>query len=178
MQPQPELTATIVGFPVPPSANSLYAWAPTYRRMIKTKKYKEYEREVTKWVMASGSQVKAARQFFHGLNNQVIHIDATFYMRSKEIICLDGKPKKNDTANRLKALHDVLSSMVIGIDDSYFWSGSFSKEVADKPSVSIEFKLRSIQHGSTTGTDRAEAGAERGPEVQGAEGNSGKTSDE
>lgn len=130
--------------PVPPSANQLYAFAKTYNRMVKTKVYREYEREVLRWRQLNELQIKDCRDFFRDLGNQVINVDATFYMPKTEIICKSGKPKRNDTSNRLKALHDVLSEL-IGIDDCYFWSGSFQKLSTDsEPYVDIKFRLRSM----------------------------------
>lgn len=59
-----------------------------------------------------------------------IHIDTVFYMQRSRIFTKAGTPKRNDTSNRLKALHDALAKM-LGIDDSYFWSCSADKVAVD-----------------------------------------------
>jgi hypothetical protein len=139
---------TINGFPMPPSVNQLYAWSPRAGRMVKSKLCGAYERTVGKWILTNGSQLEQLRLFTKDLGAYVFDVDAMFYMERKAIICKDGKPKKNDTSNRIKALHDVLSS-IVGVDDSYFWSLSADKQVLPltytKPYVDITFKLRNIE---------------------------------
>lgn len=136
---------TITGLPVPPSVNQLYAYV--CNRLIKTKSYKLYEHATYKWLTVNPEQIRNVRTFFKDIGDHVIHVDAIFHMKRKDVICKTGKPKKNDTSNRLKALHDILGSVIIGVDDSYFWSGSFEKIAIDdsgEPSVDITFKLRKI----------------------------------
>lgn len=133
-------------FPVPPSANALYAYVKN--RMVKTAKYRKYEQEVFKWLTVNHDKVREIRSFVKDLSPFVLHVDATFHMKRSDIICLNGKPKRNDTSNRLKALHDVLSMIIIGVDDSYFWSGSFHKVAireSKDPSVEITLILRPIE---------------------------------
>lgn len=57
-----------------------------------------------------------------------LHVDAIFKFHEKNILTKDGKPQRNDTSNRIKALHDVLAA-ILGIDDSYFWSLACDKKV-------------------------------------------------
>lgn len=135
----------IEGFPMPPSTNTLHTVARG--RIIKAKTYREYEKKVTAWLVENQDVIKGVRGFVKDLAPNVIHIDASFAMSKKDIIGVDGKPRRNDTSNRLKALHDVLSNIIIGIDDSYFWSGSFTKiAVASRSEacVNIRLKLRDI----------------------------------
>lgn len=144
-----EVEFTITNFPVPPSANRLYAHVQSRNgmRMVKTRDYRAYERMVYQWLTANSEQVKGTRQLVKDIGDQVLHVDSTFHMGRSEIVCKNGKPKKNDTANRLKALHDMLSSVIVGIDDCYFWSGSFDKVVIDDEKlghVTITFRLRKI----------------------------------
>lgn len=139
------LSFVIDGFPLPPSVNGLYAWVQG--RMVKSKEYRDYEKKVHSWLVDNQEQIKSVRQFIKNLGLQVIHIDSVFHITKHEIICLNGKPKRNDTANRLKALHDVLASFILGIDDSYFWSCAADKIAVDGKSsacVNITLKLRNI----------------------------------
>lgn len=143
----------IAKFPMPPSSNQIYE--PIQKRfggvgIRKSKVYKKYEGQVIQWLIANQSQIKEIRTFVQSITPHVIHVDAKFWMPKKEIVTADGKPKKNDTANRLKALHDVLSTLIIQIDDSYFWSGGFSKEAlpdedeAAESYVDIVLNLRTV----------------------------------
>ena len=136
---------TITNFPIPPTVNKLYAYVGG--RMVKAKCYRDYERACYVWLTTNPQQVAQLRQFTRDIGSYVLHVDACFYMSKRSIVCLNGKPKKNDTSNRLKPLHDVLSSIIIGVDDSYFWSGSFTKFSVDdavEPYVNIVLKLREI----------------------------------
>ena len=138
-----QLSFSIKAFPSPPSVNGLYAY--TGKRVVKSKAYRVYEGNVHRWVLMNQDTIIKLRTFFTDIGSYVIHIDTTFNMLGTSIVCKNGKPKRNDTSNRLKALHDVLAA-VIGIDDSYFWSGSFSKipTIAAEDFVDIDFKLRTI----------------------------------
>ncbi len=101
---------------------------------------------MTQWFQLNQLTVQALRIFTKDIGDYVFHIDACFHMERSEIICKNGKPKKNDTSNRLKGLHDVLS-VIIGIDDSYFWSCSADKQAVDhvdKSGVTIVLKLRTM----------------------------------
>jgi Holliday junction resolvase RusA-like endonuclease len=134
----------IPNFPMPPTANGLYAW--NGRRMVKTKAYTDYDKAVMHWLVMNQDCVRLVRDYVKEIEKQVLHIETTFHMSKSSILCKDGRPKKNDTSNRIKALHDVLASVILGIDDSYFWSGTFSKTIAEfDPFVFINISLRKIE---------------------------------
>lgn len=146
------ISVAITGFPMPPSVNALYAHVSG--RTVKTRVYRDYEQAVYHWMISNGPQVDACRALVKSLDGKVLHVDAMFYMLRKSILCLNGKPKRNDTSNRLKALHDVLGSIVLLIDDSYFWAGSFSKQICEtKAYVDINFKTCNVE-----GPEYVEAG--------------------
>lgn len=141
-----QLSYSIKAFPSPPSVNRLYAYKAG--RVRKTQEYRSYEREVSGWAIRNQPTIKELRAFFVEIGPLVIHVDSVFNMSKSSILCLNGKPKRNDTSNMIKALHDVLAA-VIGVDDSYFWSGAFNKvaitdSAVTEDYVDIEFKLRTI----------------------------------
>lgn len=147
---------TIDRFPIPPSANELYAFSRQAGRMIKTREYRNYEKAVYSWLTTNPEQIKGIREFLTDIGDSVIDISSHFHMPKKSIICLNGKPKRNDTSNRIKALHDALSSIILGVDDRYFWSGTFNKVVADDKSnghVQIILKLRTINESKEVGSN-------------------------
>ncbi len=136
----------IANFPMPPSINRMYM--VSRNRIIKSKDYRLYEGEIYQWLTVHRAEVAGIREYFKDISGYVINVDATFHMLRKNIICLSGRPKRNDTSNRLKALHDVLATVIIGVDDSYFWSGSFNKvaleDVGASQFVEVKFSLRKI----------------------------------
>ena len=74
-------------------------------------------------------------------SRRFIHVDTVFYMLRGRILCKDGTPKRNDTSNRIKALHDALAQ-ILGIDDSYFFSGSYDKiAVDDEMHVGVDITM-------------------------------------
>lgn len=121
----------LVRFPLPPSANALYA--NFGKRRIKTAVYKQFEQAARFWLLRNSRQIDEARSLTLETGpRKFIHIDTVFFMLRKNIICKDGTPKRNDTSNRLKALHDVLAQ-ILGLDDCWFFSGSYDKVAVDLP---------------------------------------------
>lgn len=146
---------SIPNFPLPPSVNMLHRYVQG--RVIKSKAYNDYEKRVYGWLTMNQAQIKGVREFVKDIGDYVIHIESIFMMNHRDIVCLNGKPKRNDTSNRLKALHDVLSDIIMGIDDSYFWSGSFSKESVgsrSKECVQLTMKLRIINNSENSGEEK------------------------
>lgn len=145
------MTFKIFNFPLPPSVNALYSTIGyENNRRVKSKVYVDYQRDVRNWVAANLTEIKHARDIAKAVYGtaQAFHVDSTFYMLHKQIVCKDGKPKRNDTSNRLKALYDVIGDIVIGLDDSYFWSGSFFKySVAADKDVRVDMQFKLLQLG-------------------------------
>lgn len=124
MIPLPEIT--IKGFPMPPSMNNLYANRPNGGR-FKTLGYKSFEQTVQWWCTQNAHQVDRLRDWvLHLPEKHGIRVDHIFHFLPHKIITKAGKPRKNDTWNRPKALHDVICEY-LSIDDSFFWSGSVEK---------------------------------------------------
>ena len=119
----------IKGFPLPPSVNALYLNLPG-RGRCKSPKYRAYEESVRFWLYKNNPSIQTLRVILGDIpKGTVLRVDQTFYFQRKSIITKDGRPKKNDTSNRLKALHDAIAEL-IGIDDCYFWDGTYSKRIA------------------------------------------------
>lgn len=127
-QKPPEIV-NLVRFPLPPSANALYATVG--RRRVKSVSYRLFLRAALNWMKFNSAAIDEARALTTLTGpNRFIHIDTVFYMPRGRIFCKDGRPKRNDTSNRIKALHDALAEM-LGIDDCYLWSGSYDKIAVD-----------------------------------------------
>jgi len=119
----------ITGFPFPPSANELYANHPVYGR-TKTKVGNLYEKQVKFWMYKNNAQLLEARINLKKLSvHDILIIDRIYYYEKKSIVTKDNRPKRNDTSNRIKALDDCLSDMLM-IDDCYFFNGSHVKKIS------------------------------------------------
>lgn len=104
--------------------------------------YKMFESAARKWMILNPEMVDEARQLTLDAGpNRFIHIDTVFRMLRKNIFTKEQKPKRNDSSNRIKALHDVVAEM-LGIDDCYFWSGSYDKvAVDDESEVGVDITM-------------------------------------
>ncbi len=125
------------GLPNPPSCNALY---PTFRgRRIKSKALIEFTRSVGYWGLAHKLTVLEARevcQYWISVG-YFLKLSAEINFKKERIFCKDGRVKKMDASNRIKALHDSISESILCIDDSYFWSVSIEKMVSDLECVNV-----------------------------------------
>ena len=94
------------------------------------------------WMKYHSAEIDVARELTLAAGpRRFIHVDTVFYMLRGRILCKDGNPKRNDTSNRIKALHDALAK-ILGIDDSYFFSGSYDKlGVEDENKVGVDITM-------------------------------------
>lgn len=134
---RPNEIAILSGFPLPPSTNHLYKTIVIRgrSRRAKSKEYKAYEHAVKVWMMTHHHELQLARALTTMAGpGRFIHLDLDFKFHRSRILCKDGKPKRLDTSNRLKALEDALS-LILGIDDCWFWSGQYDKSIAPENEV-------------------------------------------
>lgn len=121
--------------PLPPSANALYKTIRRGNKMFRAKsaEYGEYHSEMKLWCLKHGPLLEVARNWALQIGpKRFIKIDVLFRFREGRILCKDMTPKRNDTSNRIKALHDLLAE-AMGLDDKWFWSGSFDKTWTASP---------------------------------------------
>lgn len=118
---------TVKNFPLPPTANHLFINARGGGR-VKGPGYRRYAVECEHWRYRNLQRVALIRSELQ--NWPMIRIDTIFVMPRISILCKDGRPKRNDTSNRIKACHDLLADMLC-LDDSRFWAGSFDKIPSD-----------------------------------------------
>lgn len=140
---------TFKKFPMPPSANKLYTEAhhfnPKMRGRVKSRALKEYEAQVKIWMYRNVPALELARMALAGLKaGEALHIDRMFYFEPSAILTKTGKPKRNDTSNRIKALDDALTQL-LWIDDCFFWSGSENKVPSNENHVEISFSIIPIK---------------------------------
>jgi hypothetical protein len=127
----------LTGLPLPPSVNELYTNISMQGRpgRVKSKAYVEYCRAMDDWAWANMAQLRPLRAWVQTLHpNDLIRVDCLFLHDKKSILCANGKPKKNDTSNRLKAALDLVAGL-LHIDDCRFWAGGFDKAVGPEGMV-------------------------------------------
>lgn len=121
----------LLNIPMPPSSNNIYN---TFQRRgvfrrVKAPNYLAWERAFADWSLCNLSSIASLRGFVKQMKpHDVIRIFTEFRFLKKSIITLKNVPKKNDTSNRLKVLHDAIAK-ALHIDDSYFWDGAFTKRI-------------------------------------------------
>lgn len=109
-----------------PSMNMAYP-SDKFGRRFKSKEFKIWEGVFRGWCLANAVTVNAARREFSVIRpGHMVIIHSQYWFLRESILCKDGKPKKNDTSNRLKILHDAISE-AIWLDDCYFFDGTFTK---------------------------------------------------
>lgn len=147
----------LTGFPMPPSANALYARG-MFKGKAKTWKsdlYTAFLKRANQWTIKNNDVLVRIRRAVQtaALNGTVLKVDTYFIFQRDEIWCqlrkqpkrkfktlpfgkeelpLDPiypKPKILDASNRIKAAHDCLCT-AIGRDDLYFWAGHYEKAEA------------------------------------------------
>lgn len=130
---------------MPPSMNHAYA---TFRnRRIKSRALRAWENALHAYSLEHRDEVRAVRACLAQEleKHQVLAIHASYYFSRARILTLAVQPKRLDTSNFLKALHDGLST-ILSIDDKFFWDGTFTKHVADgmPEHVDVTFAWRAI----------------------------------
>lgn len=124
----------LCGIPTPPSLNNAYP-SNRFGRRFKSREFQTWERDFRIWCLENAKVVNEARQeFSKGLPGHFVVIDSEFYFPKTKIITLQGTPKKNDTTNRIKILHDAIAG-AIWLDDSWFFDGVFTK----RPTNMVEY---------------------------------------
>lgn len=149
------LPVEIKGFPLPPSANELYANIPG-RGRIKTEALKSFEAEVHYWSMKNQHLLLPARELCQSIGpGCFIRLHKFFYFRPHKILTKSGEPRKNDTSNRIKALEDVLAKL-LGIDDKWFWAGNYDKGPVLHPAIPEGVDLRLELYSPSLSTSKLE----------------------
>lgn len=136
---------TFWGFPMPPSVNHAYRNLAIRGRpgRVKTKEYRDFEREVLFWGIGHVNEVRDAQDQLAGRAQPRLCVERTFFFPKSEIYCKDGTVKQNDTTNRIKLLDDALAKL-LGVDDKFFWSGHISKEVSAGGVRSVKISISEL----------------------------------
>jgi hypothetical protein len=125
------------GLPLPPSCNSIYA---TFKgRRIRSKGLCEFVKFVGQWGLINRSSAREAMEVcqFWIQKGYFLKVSAQISFLKSQIFTKDGKVKELDASNRMKALHDAISTNILHIDDRYFWSVSIEKVVGPRQEANL-----------------------------------------
>lgn len=107
----------IKDFPISPSINKCYI--NIGRGRAPSRELKEYKEACRIWGIKNKNIVESAKYLLNGeWKGKTLRLDAYFIFQRERIYCKNGKPKKKDVGNYLKAFEDCLYKE-LGIDDSY-----------------------------------------------------------
>ena len=108
--------------PLPPSSNQLYS--SVKGRLIKSIEGRKYDNLIQLYKLKKFRDLEKIASSFG--SDDLLHIETIFIFNKNRIVGKKGQIKKLDASNRIKQLHDGLSTL-LGIDDCRFVSGVFSK---------------------------------------------------
>ncbi len=125
--PKSPLSLVFERMPMPPTSNHLYASHLRLGRVIRvpSREYKEYRAKMLGFRLGNHIGFVAARGRF---TDKPLSIHCDFFFPYEKIYTLDGRFKRMDVSNRLKAVHDELCE-ALGIDDCQFLEISARKLV-------------------------------------------------
>lgn len=138
---------TITHFPMPPSANNLQKSTRGGRR-YNTEAYQHYIDEYQYWALSNLKLIRAIKEKMQAMKpHHVLYIETMYFFERHKILTKSGRPKRNDTSNREKALHDGIAK-VFEFDDCLFWCGMYGKqalpETDKKERVQIQIRVVEI----------------------------------
>lgn len=149
----------LADMPMPPSSNSQYMIRTMFDKVTKkprgwlapTLALEEFEDKFEAWRKENLVLVEKARQFILNeclMKGKMVRADWYFCFPSTKLWTQDGRPKKLDTKNRIKAIQDAMADAV-RVDDSHFWCGYDEKQETEKDArvyvVLKPFKPRSVR---------------------------------
>ena len=114
-------------FPFPPSTNELYQNAKGKGR-VKTSKYRQYCRDVEAFRLKNLRIISEMRELIKTFG--LLSVEYQFNIKDKQLFCvsknLEGKPKRYDVTNRVKACEDQVFK-ILKMDDSFVFKNSEEK---------------------------------------------------
>ena len=120
-------------FPIPPSENQLYRNLAKVGR-VKTRAYREYTTEVEAWHLSHLKPIKRAKAY---IDPKIpLKVEFRMMMNPTRLFTKDGRIKRLDASNRIKAMLDLFSGC-LEIDDSIFFSCKIEKIACTDEGVDI-----------------------------------------
>jgi len=129
-------------FPLPPTVNKAYVNFGINRRRS-SKSLLDFKKAAHEWAMLNNKIVKYAQGYIANTlrEDQLIKIDAWVGLKYSRLFTLKNIRKNIDVTNRIKALHDSLSKILM-FDDRYFCTGHTEPVIVEnKESECVLIKL-------------------------------------
>lgn len=124
---------TLDRFPFPPSTNRLYSTFSRngMTRRVPSKELADYKKALLDYGLASARIMQEIRATFNLAQRTELELDIELFCPYFRLYCKDGKPKRFDGSNRIKALEDGLFAL-LGADDSLVRRVTLTKSVSPK----------------------------------------------
>lgn len=111
-------------FPLGPTVNNMYVTLKNYRR-APSAEFQRFKRRVKKWVDNFGPELLQSGEY-QELQQLIeikhypirLQLELTFHINRTKILCKDGRTKRYDTSNRVKAVEDAIFG-ILDIDDKH-----------------------------------------------------------
>lgn len=119
----------LTDLPMPPSENHAYATIKIKGslRRIKSKELRVFEAFIEFYRSKHADLINEAKKFIE--QHPKLSITTEFYFEESRLFCIDGRIKKLDASNRVKAANDSIAKM-LGIDDSRFFESIAIKTIS------------------------------------------------
>lgn len=136
---------TLNNMPMPPSENHSYPTGKHGRR-FKSKALTDFQKLFSLCFSASGDDVPKFKELVQSwvTNNIRMYVTIGFYFKEERILTKDGRSKRLDTTNRLKAVCDSLAES-LGVDDKEFWVVTAHKNVSQASFDYCDIRVVGIQ---------------------------------
>lgn len=126
----------IKDFPLSPSINKCYRNLGRGGRCA-TKDLVDYKNACSAWAYKNKAVIESVKYLLRGeWKGKVLKLDAYFIFRRDRIFCKNGKPKKLDVGNYLKAFEDCLYKE-LGIDDCYNFGAYLEKAYGESEGIVV-----------------------------------------
>lgn len=124
--------------PMPPTSNLAYSSFMRGGRVVRvcSKELVAFKSQFSAYHMANLNGFGAGKLIFGG---KPLFIDCDFYFPQERLYTKDGRLKRLDVSNRLKALHDCMAT-ALEIDDCQFMEIS-ARKLVGKLGVRVEIGL-------------------------------------
>lgn len=132
----------IFNLPLPPSENKMYPSGKSGMR-FKSKELREFQASIEtirkNLLFDFGIAARTVDRWLAKRN--MLSLDVMFYFKKSRLISKEGKTKRLDTTNRLKAICDSVSQALV-FDDCNFWQIKCSKNIFDDNKEWCDVRIR------------------------------------
>ena len=106
---------------------------PVNGRLIKSKEIRDYDKQITIWILKQNSKIYTLRQLAKEWvdTGYCLKVELVFEWPKDKMLTKNGTPKANDVDGRIKSTLDAIA-IIIGQDDKYVIEINVRKEYSNK----------------------------------------------